>query len=239
MIKALIFDMDGTLVDSERVHWQAWHDTLQVYAMKVPEFSDFGRYVGVSDEQMALDFTASGGAGVSPAQLVAEKRAAYLTLVPQINMVAGVREIISRYQGRYRMAVASSSPYDELIAILEHHRLQEYFEDVVGGDMVAKKKPDPEIYLSVTARLGLSPHECVAFEDSGSGVAAAKRAGLAAVAVPHTMSLNHDFSEADIRLESLLEVDDLLLARLAQAAGQGRLAKSDPVINPPGAADRE
>ena len=84
--------------------------------------------------------------------------------------------------------------------------------------MVARKKPDPEIYLSVAARLGLFPHECVAFEDSSSGVTAAKRAGLAAVAVPHTMSRNHDFSEADVRLASLDEVDDLLLARLAQKA---------------------
>ncbi len=219
MIKALIFDMDGTLVDSERVHWQAWHDTLAGHGMRVPDFSDFARYVGVSDEQMALDFTASGSGGVSPAQLVAEKRAAYLTLVPQISMLAGVRELISRYQGRYRMAVASSSPYGELIAILQHHRVQEYFEDVVGGDMVTKKKPDPDIYLCATARLGLSPHECVAFEDSSSGVTAAKRAGLTAVAVPHTMSLNHDFSGADVRLESLTEVDDLLLARLEKEAG--------------------
>lgn len=215
--------MDGTLVDSERVHWQAWHDTLQGHGLRVPVFDVFDQYVGVSDEHMAEEFTEdfvdSAAIKIDPATLISEKRTTYLRLVPEIKLLPGVTNIIKRYQGRYRMAVASSSPYDELISILEYHHLHKFFEYVVGGDMVTKKKPNPEIYLQVTSKLGLSPAQCIAFEDSQSGIAAAKGGGLLAVAVPHTMSMNHDFSEADIKLTSLFEVDDQLLTQLADSVG--------------------
>ncbi len=214
-IKALIFDMDGTLVDSERLHWQAWNETLRRYGFRVPDFEDFNKYVGVSDEQMATEFSISGELGASPTELVTRKCATYLGLVPEIRLLAGVEMILDRCRDIYRMAVASSSPSEELAAILDHHGLADRFEYVVGGDMVSKKKPDPEIYLLVTDRLGLFPGECIAFEDSQSGITAAKRAGLTAVAIPHAMSMNHDFSQADAVLTSLAEVDARLLLRLA------------------------
>ena len=77
--------------------------------------------------------------------------------------------------------------------------------------MVEHKKPAPEIYLLAVSRLGLIPADCIAFEDSQSGIAAAAAAGLATVAVPHAMSIDHDFSRADVVLNSLEDVDDALL----------------------------
>lgn len=207
---ALIFDMDGTLVDSERVHWQAWQVTLAARGAVVPDYQDFKRYVGVSDEQMAQEFIGSGTLSVSPTGLVADKRSAYHDLIPRIELLPGVRKTLSEFRAAYRMAVASSSPYREVMAILAHHGLADTFEIVVGGDMVARKKPDPEIYLLAASRLGLLPSECVAFEDSQSGIAAAVSAGLAAVAVPHAMSIDHDFSRADAVLTSLEAVDEEL-----------------------------
>lgn len=215
MFKALIFDMDGTLVDSERVHCQAWSETLTVYGIDAPPFDAFGKYVGVSDEQMAVEFIASGELGITAAQLVDEKRMAYRSLVPQIPVLSGVEELLHRCRGCYKMAVASSSPYKELMHILEHHGLKSLFEQVVGGDMVSRKKPDPEIYKKVAGLLGLNPEDCLAFEDSQAGVEAAKRAGLTVVAIPQVMSFDHDFSRADAHLDSLLEADDTFLNELA------------------------
>ncbi len=216
--KALIFDMDGTLVDSERVHRQAWGAALRAHQMAVPDFQVFSKYVGVSDEQMADDFIEAANPRIGRAGLVASKCGAYLNLVPQIRLLPGVEDVLRRCRGRYRMAVASSSPSTELAAILKHHALLHYFEYVAGGDMVERKKPDPEIYRLVTVNLGLAPAECVAFEDSQTGIAAARAAGLKAVAVPHAMSAGHDFSRADALLSNLGEVDDRLLEKLAGGA---------------------
>lgn len=231
MIEALIFDMDGTLVDSERTHWQAWHDTLVAHGLQVPAYADFKVYVGVSDEQMADEFCESSGRTLDPLQLVTVKSENYLRLISEVRLLPGVRDTIDRYRNRYRLAVASSSPYDDLIAILEHHDLRQHFSYVIGGDMVDRKKPNPEIYLKVTGLLGAAPSACVAFEDSHSGVSAAKNAGLLAVAVPHAMSMDHDFSRADIILESLSEVDDELLHKLASLNNRSPGAPASADIN--------
>lgn len=215
MFKALIFDMDGTLVDSERIHCRAWSETLNGYGLEAPPFEDFGQYVGVSDEQMAVEFVESGNLEIAPAGLVGEKRAAYQALVPEIPLLAGVIEILNRCRGNCRMAVASSSPYDELMHILEHHALTRLFDHVVGGDMVSRKKPDPEIYIKVCGLLGVLPEESIAFEDSQAGVEAAKSAGLTVVAIPQLMSMDHDFKSADACLTSMLEADDEFLIELA------------------------
>ena len=213
-IEALIFDMDGTLVDSEKVHWLAWKQTLAADGMDIPDYSEFKRYVGVSDEEMAQEFSATAEQELDPHQLVARKCSEYLDLVPQIELLPGVAETLERWHGRFTMAVASSSPHRELIALLEHHGLRDRFAWVVGGDMVARKKPAPDIYQMAVARLGVVPSACIAFEDSQSGVSAAKGAGLTAVAVPHAMSADHDFSDADLVLDSLADFDEQLLKQL-------------------------
>jgi len=212
----MIFDMDGTLVDSERIHWQAWKKTLASYGAGLPEYRDFKKYVGVSDEQMAMEFISSGALSVSQNQLVADKCSAYHELIPYIELLPGVAPMLHSFNGRCLMAVASSSPHQEVAAILAHHGLSVCFETVVGGDMVERKKPDPEIYLLVVSRLGVAPADCVAFEDSQSGIAAADSAGLATVAIPHAMSIDHDFSRADAVLASLEDVDDVLLKSIRQ-----------------------
>jgi len=216
-ITALIFDMDGTLVDSERVHWLAWEQSLAAEAVAVPDYDEFKKYVGVSDEQMALEFSAGAPPGLNPRTLVARKCRAYLDLVPRIELLPGVIQILERWQGRLAMAVASSSPHRELIALLEHHGLQDRFAEVVGGDMVARKKPAADIYRLVLSRLGVAPSACIAFEDSQSGIAAAKGAGLTAVAVPHAMSADDDFSSADLIIDTLADFDEQLLYQLASS----------------------
>jgi HAD superfamily hydrolase (TIGR01509 family) len=215
-IKALIFDMDGTLVDSERVHWLAWKQTLAADGMEIPDYIDFKKYVGVSDEQMAQEFSAAASQALDPCHLVTRKCEAYLDLVPQIELLPGVVQTLERWRGRFIMAVASSSPCRELIALLEYHGLRDCFIQVVGGDMVPRKKPAPDIYQLVVSLLKVSPTACIAFEDSQSGVKAAKGAGLTAVAVPQAMSDDHDFSNADCILNSLADFDEQLLQQLAR-----------------------
>jgi len=214
MIRALIFDMDGTLVDSEKLHFAAWRKALARYGVNAIPQSDLNRYVGVSNEQLADDYISKHRLQVPQATLLKEKQELYLHMIPDIEILPGVRNIIERYHGQYRMAVASSSDRVELDKILATLGLTGHFSQVVGGDMVSRKKPDPEIYLQAMELLKVTPREAVAFEDSEAGIAAAKNAGMYSIAIPSPLLQDGDFSRADTILERIDQADEQLLARL-------------------------
>lgn len=216
MIKALIFDMDGTLADSERVHYEAWKEALAGQGVKSFLFEEFVVYVGTSNEKVAEDYISSAGLKINVEELVREKQVIYLEMIPDIRLLPGVKRIINRYHGRYRLAVASSSHRIELGKILETHDLSQCFEQIVGGDMVSRKKPDPEIYLTARDLLGLKSSECVAFEDSESGINAARDAGMFSIAIPHSLSKHHNFDRADHVVERIDLVNDALLQSIKE-----------------------
>lgn len=219
MIEAIIFDMDGTLVDSEALHFEAWKQTLEVHGVKQFPFSDFISYVGASNEKLAADYIESDGLGADIVQLVQEKQVIYLEMISDIKPLNGVVTMINRFVEIYRLAVASSSDCVELEKILLTLGLSSCFEQVVGGDMVAHKKPSPEIYLKTADLLSLVSHQCVAVEDSESGLVAAKDAGMFVIAVPNTWSRDHDFSRADLVVERMDQINKDTLVSLTAAAG--------------------
>ena len=216
MIKAMIFDMDGTLVDSEHLHFKAWNDTLEQYGAPHTSFERYLDYVGTSNENFAVDHIDAHDLGVSCAHIVKEKQQHYLNLLGELTPLEGVVDLINEMSESYRLAIGSSSDFIELEKILSILALRQFFEVVVGGDMVEQKKPDPGVYLKALSLLNLKPAECVAFEDSESGVAAAHEAGLYVIAVPSKLSLHHDFHKADRLLTSLADVDHALLTSLTR-----------------------
>ena len=214
MIKALIFDLDGTLANTEMLHYRAWKETLLKNGVAQFTLETFLNYVGTSNEKVATDFIFSDKIAKSVAGLIREKQALYLEFIPEIRLCDGVREILTRYHKNKVLAVASSSYRLEIMAILQANELAEYFSEVIGGDMVEKKKPDPEIYLKVQSLLDVAPDECIAFEDSASGLIAAKNAGMYGVAIPNEFTRRHDFSRADRILDTLAEVNEELLQQI-------------------------
>jgi len=215
MIRALIFDMDGTLVNSEKLHFEAWRKILAQHGVDDFPLAAFHRYVGVSNERLAGDYIRSHRLPADIDTLVREKQGLYLKMIPAIEPMPGVRETVARYHGRCLLAVASSSDRIELDAILATLGLAACFDEVVGGDMVSRKKPDPEIYLRTMSLLGVRPEECIAFEDSEAGIAAVKNAGMFGIAVPSPLLHDGDFSRADTVIPRIDLADDRLLQDLS------------------------
>jgi HAD superfamily hydrolase (TIGR01509 family) len=217
MIKALIFDLDGTLADTELLHYRAWKKTLLNNGVSQLPLETFMKYVGTSNEKVAGDYIESDDIRKNLTELVREKQDIYMDLIPETQLLRGAREIITRYHPALRLAIASSSHKKEIMTLLKTQELESYFELVIGGDMVKQRKPDPEIYLKAQQTLGVSPRECIAFEDSEHGLNSAKNAGMYGVAIPNEFTLNHNFVRADLILTSLTEMDDEKIATLTQA----------------------
>ncbi len=184
MVSALIFDLDGVIVDSNPVHVLAWERYLARWGRPLPPRPGaliFGRH---NDEIVRALF----GDWLSPEEVAAHgaaKEALYRELMRPVlreRLVPGVAEFLERWSA-LPMAVASNAERANVDFVLEESGLRPYFRVVLDGAQILRPKPDPEIYLEAAARLGVEPATCVVFEDSPSGVAAAEAAGAQVVGV--------------------------------------------------------
>ncbi len=206
MISALIFDLDGTIANTEPLHYEAWRDTLLACGVSEFPFETFLNYVGTCNEKVAGDYIASHNMGKSLTEVVVAKQTRYMELIPKIKLCKGAKKTILHFSGQFKLAVASSSHEKEVREILRVHDLLEHFQAILCGDMVKNKKPNPEIYLKAAAALEINPENCMAFEDSGPGLNGAKNANMTAIAIPNEFTIDHDFSRADKIIENLTTV---------------------------------
>ena len=184
MIRAVVFDLDGVLVDSEPV-WE------QVRRGLVAERGGHWapdaqrRIMGMSTQEWARYLSEDLGVGLPPeqvAELVIDRMAArYSEHVP---LLAGAADAVHRIAARWLLGVASSSPLTLIETVLRLAGLRSCFSVVMSTEQVARGKPAPDIYLAVTAGLGFPPSECAAVEDSSNGLRSAAGAGLRVIAVP-------------------------------------------------------
>jgi HAD superfamily hydrolase (TIGR01509 family) len=205
-VGGVLLDLDGTLVDSEPIRTAATADLLHRLGVELtPE--DLAKYTGYSArafwESLQARFSLPGdpeSLGEQRAELIVQR------LQQPLDPFPGVRELISLLDSlRLPRAVASSSLRAEIFATLQSARLLEALPIFVSGnDDVAAGKPAPDVYLKAARRLGVPPTDCVALEDSFTGVASAKAAGAFVVAVPCPGSAAADLSAADVQLESVV-----------------------------------
>lgn len=179
MIRAALFDMDGTLVANSPVHIRAFEifcDRYGVRDWRQKLRNAFGRG---NDDIMRLILPEELIARKGLAALADEKEAIYREIyAPEISPVEGLRELLRKLRtAGVRCAVGSSGCKANVDFVLDKCRIREFFDATVDGDMVAHCKPDPEIYLRAAAALNVPPAECVVFEDAGSGIEAARAAG--------------------------------------------------------------
>ncbi|MDT0388765.1 HAD family hydrolase [Streptomyces dubilierae] len=184
---SVIFDLDGTLVDSEPHYFEAGRQTLAAYG--VPDFTwaDHERYVGISTQETVADWKERYGLPATVDELLAAKNRRYLELARSASRAyPEMRAFVELLAAEgVPMAVASGSSPEAIAAVLSGTGLDAHLHTVVSADEVAHGKPAPDVFLEAARRLGASPAECVVLEDAAPGAAAAHAAGMRCIAIPY------------------------------------------------------
>lgn len=189
MVKGVIFDMDGVLVNNMSVHFEAFAAMAERYNLTAEEGVDFTHLNGRgNDDIIGALFPPHIIAEKGVEALAAEKEALYREIyAPKIAPVAGLRELLAEIRNAgLRCAVGSSGPRVNVDFVLDRCAIEPYFDVRISGDMVTRCKPDPEIFLTAASRLGIATEDCLVFEDAKAGIAAAKAAGMKVIALTTT-----------------------------------------------------
>ncbi|WP_147199505.1 fructose-1-phosphate/6-phosphogluconate phosphatase [Pantoea sp. MBD-2R] len=173
----LIFDMDGTILDTEPTHRKAWHAVLARYGLGFDERTVIGLN-GSPTWRIAEVILASHQSDLDPYRLAAEKTAALKEMLFDTVQPLPLIDVVKAYRGRRPMAVGTGSEHAMADALLQHLGLRNCFEAIVGADDVTKHKPEPETFLRCAELISIAPERCIVFEDADFGIQAAKAAGM-------------------------------------------------------------
>jgi beta-phosphoglucomutase family hydrolase len=180
--EGLIFDMDGTILDTEPTHRKAWSQVLSKYNLQF-NVADMAALNGSPTWRIAKHIIDSNGVELDPHHLAAEKTSAVQEMLLDTVQPLPLIEVVKAFHGRRPMAVGTGSEYWMADALLRHLGLRECFDAVVGANDVENHKPAPDTFLRCAELIDVPPEKCVVFEDSDFGIEAAKRANMAYVDV--------------------------------------------------------
>lgn len=179
--RGLIFDCDGTLVDSMPLHYHAWTTVLRRYGLDFTEVR-FYQWAGVPVDEIVRRLAAEQGQSVD-AKAVAAERDAYFHRLPasELRPVTAVVDIARRFHRHLPMAVATGSTQASAEASLSAIGILEWFDVVISSQDAGRPKPAPDVFLAAAEWLAISPGDCVAFEDGDASLQAAQAAGMRVV----------------------------------------------------------
>ena len=207
MINAVIFDMDGVMIDSEPL----WEKTERILLARrsidySPDYRD--KIVGLNQRDSGRLLVDTFDLDETVEDIINE-RISILTSIyeEELELIPALVPLLEQLAREgYRLAVASSSPLRVVTFVLDMFSLHDHFLAVVSGDSVGNGKPHPDIYMHTAETLGVKPAECVAIEDSINGLRSAKCAGMYCIAIPDRRLTPEQFRSADIILDSLREL---------------------------------
>ncbi len=207
---ALIFDMDGVLVDSEPLHKRAKELAFQRFGIVVPE-SVYDSQKGRPDEIVLPEILRERRSMENLAEIARLKQEFYEGLEHELRAVLGAVDFVVWAKARYRIALATSATPRNRSASLERIGISDHFDVIVDHGRSARPKPDPEVFLMAMRDLGVGAGDCWVIEDSLNGIAAAKAAGCVAVGITTTFdAAKLAAAGADVVVESFAEVRQLL-----------------------------
>ncbi len=221
MLKAVIFDFDGVITDSEILHLRAFNQSLAQYGIEITKNDYYTMYLGFNDTDCYKLLIEKGLLKMDEQQIntlmIQKKRIFEQLAKAEGKMIEGVRDLLNMLeQNNIPMAICSGSLLTEVEMVLEDARLRHLFEVVVSGEQVKKGKPDPEGFLLSLQRLNenrenpITANQCVVIEDSHWGLEAAKAAGMHTIAVTNSYDAKQlSLAEKIVTRLNELSMDDL------------------------------
>jgi beta-phosphoglucomutase len=219
--RAVVFDFDGVLADTERLHLSAFQDVFTPRGWQLDETAYFAEYLGFDDRGLVEAFTRARRLTLGRDELdalVAAKARRFAERLGQGRaLFPAAAACVTRMAARYQLAVASGALHAEIAFILDSAGITAAFQTIVGADDVDRGKPAPDAYVEATRRLAVKPAQAVAVEDSPWGLESARMAGLRTIGIT-TSYPAESLAEADVVIATLDElttelVDDLTRGR--------------------------
>ncbi len=204
--RAILWDMDGTLLDSAEYHWLAWQDSLHAEGYNVTR-EQFEASFGQRNDTILRGYFGPELTDDEIARIGGDKEARYRNQLRErgIDLLPGVRRWLARLSAKgWRQAIASAAPLANVEAIVAALEIGPFFDAFVSAEDVQRGKPDPQVFLIAAERLAVAPARCVVVEDAPAGLEAARRAGMRAIGVRTT----HADLRADIVVDTLDDLPD-------------------------------
>lgn len=181
--KAYIFDCDGTIADTMPLHFRAWTRAMKEFGGTFPE-DLFYSWGGIPTFKIVEQLNERFGTTLDPVEVPRIKEQYFVEMIPGVLPIEPVVALVKQFHGTAPMGVASGGHREIVIKTLDALGLTSYFETIVGAEDVLHGKPAPDPFLETARRLGVAPEACLVFEDSPTGIEAAKAAGMQYVLIP-------------------------------------------------------
>jgi HAD superfamily hydrolase (TIGR01509 family) len=214
MARAVLWDLDGTLVDSAEFHWLSWRDTMAAEGVSLT-YQQFLDTFGQKNDRILPGWLGPGADAHRIRRVGDAKEAEYrrLASVHGLTALPGASSWVRRLHAQgWQQAIASSAPGENVGVMLRALALDGMFEAIVSAEDVTRGKPDPQVFLAAAERLGVPRDRCIVVEDAAVGVQAARSAGMRCIGVSRAVVL-----DADVAVSSLLELPSDAFDRLVAA----------------------
>ena len=199
--RAVLWDMDGTLIDSQEFHWVSWRNTLASEGITITR-EQFLSCFGQRNDSIIPRWLGATATSERIEKIANAKEDLYRHLIRRdgISPLPGVAHWVHRlHNDGWLQALASAAPRANIEAVLQALSATHIFDGIVSAEDVQRGKPDPEVYLTAAARVGVPPERCIVVEDAIAGVEGARRAGMRSIGVSH----NRKHLPADVVVQSL------------------------------------
>ena len=207
----MLWDLDGTLVDSGDYHWRAWRDTMRGEGVEIT-YQQFLDSFGQKNDRILTAWLGAAATGDVIRRVGDAKEALYrqFATAEGLSALPGAESWVERlHHAGWKQAIASSAPRENVRVMLDVLKLDRFFDAIVSAEDVTAGKPDPQVFVAAAAKLHIPPRGCVVVEDAAVGIEAAKRAGMKCIGVSKSTVL-----PADIFVRSLEDLDPDAFERL-------------------------